>query len=653
MNDSVSAISRNGPLDDEASVTEGLNDAQREAVLAPPQPLLVLAGAGSGKTRVLTHRIAMLLINEVAKAHQIMAVTFTNKAAREMRERIASLIGYASRSLYVGTFHSLSHRILRVHPQEAGLIPDFEVIAADDQKRLIKDIMQTDMEIVITEQNQPQKIQWRINELKDKGIRANRFGSTASTHDLELSAIYKEYEARCEQGGLVDFAELLLRVVELMENNAVVRERYQGQFRHILIDEYQDTNAMQFRWLQMFYDGSQGITAVGDDDQSIYGWRGARVENMYEFQSTFSDAQIIRLEQNYRSTKAILDAANNLISFNGSRLGKSLWTSGDDGVPIQKSRQFDEQQEAEYVANSVHDNYASGRHYDQIAVLYRTNAQSRIFEEIFAAHHIPYVVYGGFRFFERLEVRGIMAYLRLLVNPDSDNAFSRVINYPARGIGKAALTELRRVAKQENASLWSSASRAIADASTPKGLVNKLVNFVDLIKGLQSHLESKPLPELVALTIKRSGLKRHYSSSRSLENVSRVENLDELVNVAERYVDNTPFEDNSEIFAQFLADAALDAGDRQFSEGGHVQLMSLHSAKGLEFPVVYLTGMVEGVLPHWNALQHNGEEEERRLCYVGMTRAMEQLYLTSTLTRRIGANMNRSRPSRFLAELDC
>ncbi len=640
-------------MPDISYIIEDLNDEQVEAVLAPARPLMVLAGAGSGKTRVLTHRIAYLLSDGNVRPWQIMAVTFTNKAAREMRERIESLIGPEAHSIFVGTFHGLSHRILRSCTAEAGLRDNFEIIASADQLRIIKTLIADNENHYLSGEVEPGKVQWSINAKKEKGTRASGSGKSADPNEEFIEHIYREYERYCESEGLVDFAELLLRVVELMRNNVTVREKYQNRFLHILADEYQDTNEIQFQWLKLFCAGHESITVVGDDDQSIYGWRGARVENMIQFEREFPNAATIRLEQNYRSTVSILSLANSLIAGNRTRLGKTLWTDGESGESVRFSNFYNETREAEFAADRIDEIRASGKRYDDIAVLYRTNAQSRIFEEIFSSRQIPYQVYGGLRFFERLEVMAVMAYLRLLVNPDSNNAFLRVVNLPARGIGKAALVQLKLIAAEHEVSMWEAVRIAVADSSTPRQLVSRLSGFTELISRLTGERKILTLPELVSSVIGETGLKEHYRKSKSQEAVSRVENLDELIPTAERYKSNSPLEDNAEILEQFLADASLDAGDRHLAKDGNVQLMTLHNAKGLEFPAVFLTGMVEGLLPHWNAMERGEIEEERRLCYVGITRAIETLHLTATRVRNVRGMFNmQQKQSRFIAEVE-
>ncbi len=634
---------------DVSHIFDNLNDAQGEAVGAAPGPILVLAGAGSGKTRVLTYRVAWLVQALGVSPLSILAVTFTNKASLEMRGRIEELLGFPVRGMWMGTFHGLSHRLLRAHWREAGLSESFEILDSDDQLRLIRRVLK---ELNLDEGYWPPKqTQWFINGHKEEGRRPHSLQAGHDTQAIQLKNVYAKYEEMCVRLGLVDFAELLLRTVELMSNNESLRETYQGRFQHILVDEFQDTNALQYQWLKLFSGSRANVMAVGDDDQSIYGWRGARVENMLNFERDFPGTRVVRLEQNYRSTRTILDAANAVIDRNQGRLGKKLWTSDAGGDAIRIYAAFNELDEARFVIDRVQDWIEHGNRRDAIAILYRSNAQSRTFEEVLLDVGIPYRVYGGLRFFERAEIKDALAYLRLLASRDSDPAFERVVNVPTRGVGNKTLDRVRDDARHDGASLWAAAMRLLEGGQLAGRAVGALAGFLRLVEELDRATQHLGLAEKVDTVIRSSGLVGHYRKEGGEKGEARVENLEELVNAARNFRHDE--EDGLDTLSAFLAHAALEAGEGQAEAWEDcVQLMSLHAAKGLEFPLIFLCGMEEGLFPHQRSLEEAGRlEEERRLCYVGMTRAMKQLYLTYAETRRLHGRERYTEPSRFLAEI--
>ena len=636
---------------DVSKIFDALNDAQREAVGATPGPMLVLAGAGSGKTRVLTYRIAYLVQALQASPYSILAVTFTNKAASEMRRRIEDFLGFSVRGMWIGTFHGLSHRLLRDHHELAGLPSGFEILDSDDQYRVIRRALR---EMNLDEEHwPPRQVQWFINSQKEEGRRSAALHGTGDAHQQTLIRVYTHYEETCKRLGLVDFAELLLSALELLEQNQSLRESYQQRFQHVLVDEFQDSNTIQYRWLKCLALAHGQIMAVGDDDQSIYGWRGARIENMAQLQKDFTGTEVVRLEQNYRSTGNILKAANAVIDLNPDRMGKNLWTEGDDGEPIRVYGALDELDEGRFVIDRIEAWQHLGRRRDSIGILYRSNAQSRVFEELLLARGIPYRVYGGLRFFERAEIKDALAYLRLVTNRDSDPAFERVVNVPPRGIGARTVEIVRQQARTDNTSLWTAAKALAASESLPARARCALAVFVDLIDQLALDSADHDLPEKIDLAISRSGLIDHYRKERGEKAITRVENLEELVSAGRNFESEADDDSAVDELADFLAHAALEAGEGQAAEWEDcVQLMSLHSAKGLEFPLVFLCGMEEGLFPHQRSIDEpGGLEEERRLCYVGMTRAMEQLYLTCAEVRRLYGRENTTSPSRFLSEV--
>ena len=627
-----------------------LNDGQRQAVTASLGRQLVLAGAGSGKTRVLVHRIAWLIQLENASPHSILSVTFTNKAAAEMRARIEQMLGHNPAGMWVGTFHGLAHRLLRAHWQEAGLSESFQILDSDDQQRLIKRVIR---ELGLDEQRwPPRQSQWFINGQKDEGIRPQNIQPGGDLFLATQLSIYQAYEAACARAGVIDFAELLLRALDLWRDKPGLLEHYQRRFRHILVDEFQDTNAVQYAWLRMLAKGGESLMVVGDDDQSIYGWRGAKIENIQQFGTDFADSEIIRLEQNYRSTAGILKAANALIANNQGRLGKELWTEDGDGEPISLYAAFNEHDEARYVVESIEDALRKdGLKRSEIAILYRSNAQSRVLEEALLREKIPYRIYGGQRFFERLEIKNAMAYLRLLDGRGNDAALERVINVPARGIGEKTVEAIRAFAREQDLSMWEAIRLMVANKALPGRASGALAGFIELIDNLAAKVLSMPLHLMAQTVIEQSGLISYHKEEKGEKGQARVENLEELVSAA-RTFENDEDDELSPLQA-FLSHASLEAGDTQAAENeDSIQLMTLHSAKGLEFPQVFLVGMEEGLFPHKMSLEEPGRlEEERRLAYVGITRAMQKLVISYAETRRLYGSETYNKVSRFVREI--
>jgi DNA helicase-2/ATP-dependent DNA helicase PcrA len=634
---------------DVSALLNGLNEAQREAVAAATGPLLVLAGAGSGKTRVLTHRVAWLVGVEGVSPHSILAVTFTNKAAHEMRGRIEAMLQTPVSGMWVGTFHGLSHRLLRAHWREANLPQTFQILDSEDQLRLIKRVLKG---LNLDEAYWPPKQALGfINSHKEEGRRPRDLGEANDLAQRELRRVYAAYEETCQRSGLVDFAELLLRSYELLRDNAIVRAHYQARFRHVLVDEFQDTNRIQYAWLRQFVGPERNLFVVGDDDQSIYGWRGAKVENILKFEKDFPGTRLIRLEQNYRSTGTILKAANAVIRHNTGRLGKNLWTAGETGAPILLYAGYTDLDEARFVVDRIQDWVAHGRARAECAVLYRSNAQSRLFEERLINEGIPYRVYGGLRFFERAEIKDALAYLRLIASRHDDPSFERVVNLPARGIGAKTVDLLRARAKAGKISLWDAAQKLLGDTALPARAREAVHAFQQLIEKMARETSGLTLGETVEHMLASSGLIEHYKKEKGEKGESRVENLEELINAARGFEHDQA--EGLDPLSAFLAHAALEAGEGQAEAWEDcVQLMSLHSAKGLEFPLVFLTGLEEGLFPHQHSLEDPVRlEEERRLCYVGMTRAREQLVLTYAELRRLHGNEHYTSPSRFLGEV--
>jgi len=635
---------------DVSSLLDGLNDKQREAVAAPQSSMLVLAGAGSGKTRVLTHRIAWLLQVENQSPYSIMAVTFTNKAAAEMRERVEKIVGNHMGRMWIGTFHGLAHRLLRTHWQDAGLPQNFQILDSDDQLRLLKRILKS---LNLDEkQYPPRMVASYINGKKDEGLRPKHLDGGIFPMEQKLIQIYQVYQESCDRAGLVDFAEILLRAHELFLNKEHILAHYQDRFRNILVDEFQDTNAIQYAWIRVLAGKSANVMIVGDDDQSIYGWRGAQVENLHKFLQDFPNAETIRLEQNYRSSGNILKASNELIANNPDRLGKQLWTEDVDGEPISVYCAFNEMDEARFIIGRIGDWQDKGGSLSDCAILYRSNAQSRVLEEALLHKGLAYRIYGGLRFFERQEIKDAMGYLRLIANRDDDAAFERVVNTPARGIGDRTLDILRTTARQQQLTLWQACVRLLEEKVLAGRAANAVRSFMDLIVQLRSDTEELPLYRQADRVIQDSGLKAMYEQEKGEKAQARVENLEELVTAARTFEVPEELVDMGELNA-FLSHAALEAGEGQAdAHTDAVQLMTLHSAKGLEFPLVFMAGVEEGLFPSQLSLEEGDRlEEERRLCYVGMTRAMQQLYITYAESRRIYGRENYSRPSRFIKEI--
>ena len=638
---------------DVSHLLDALNPAQREAVSAPPGHYLVLAGAGSGKTRVLTHRIAWLHEVFGVPTHGILAVTFTNKAAAEMRQRVDAQLGGGTRGMWIGTFHGLAHRLLRLHWQEARLPEGFQVLDSDDQLRLVKRVVQA-LELDDS-RFPPRQIGWWINAQKDEGRRPEHLQPDANDQWADvMRRCYAAYQERCDRAGLVDFAELLLRAHELLRDNPALLAHYRHRFGEILVDEFQDTNAIQYGFVRLLAGDGGKVFVVGDDDQSIYGWRGAKVENVQRFLKDFPGAQTIKLEQNYRSSANILDAANAVIAHNPERLGKKLWTDSGSGEPVDLYAAYNEIDEARFVVERLRQWVRDGGSHGEVAILYRSNAQSRAFEEALLSEQVPYRVYGGQRFFERAEIKDTLAYLRLVANRSDDAAFERAVNTPTRGIGERTLDEVRRRARADGAPLMVAARWLASEPVLAARARNALAGFIALIDGLEADVAEMPLPEKIDHVLARSGLREHYARESKGQLDSRTENLDELVSVASRFTRNDE-EDAAAMpeLVAFLSYASLEAGEGQAQAGEDgVQLMTLHSAKGLEFPLVFLAGLEEGLFPNAKSIEESGRlEEERRLAYVGITRAREKLVLSYAEARRIHGQEMYGIPSRFLREI--
>jgi len=635
---------------DVSHLLDGLNDAQRQAVASPLGAALVLAGAGSGKTRVLVHRVAWLIQVEGASPNGILAVTFTNKAAAEMRSRVETLLGLPGGAMWLGTFHGLAHRLLRIHWREAALPQSFQILDSEDQARLLRKVLKG-LDLDETRWI-PREIQWFINAQKDEGLRPKHIKEDGDSTRRQLIRIYQAYEDACQRAGVVDFAELLLRAYELWRDNPSLLQHYRARFRHILVDEFQDTNAIQYKWLTLLA-GTTGLPfVVGDDDQSIYRWRGARVENLNQFRRDFPQAVLFKLEQNYRSTGTILKAANALIANNSGRLGKTLWTSGEDGDRVKLYAAFNERDEADFVVNRIREWVTHGGARREVAVLYRSNAQSRVFEEAFLNARMPYRVYGGLRFFERAEIKDALAYLRLTASRADDTSFERVVNLPVRGIGAKTMDAVREFARGNATSLWNAAAACIQSGMAQRA-AQALQAFLQLIDRLGREVQGLELHEQVDHVIQMSGLIEHFKKEKGERGEGRIENLLELVSAARGFSPEPEAESELAPLESFLAHAVLESGEGQADPYDDcVQMMTLHSAKGLEFPVVFLAGMEDGLFPHQRSVADlAGLEEERRLCYVGATRAMRHLYITYAEQRRLYGVDTYGQPSRFIGEL--
>lgn len=637
-------------MTDISHILDGLNDKQREVVAAPSTHLRIIAGAGSGKTRVLVHRIAWLIQVLGASPHSIFAVTFTNKAAAEMRSRIEAMLNVPMGYMWVGTFHGLAHRFLRAHWQEANLPQGFQILDSDDQLRLIKRIHRN---LNLDETKwQPRQSQWWISNKKEEGLRPKQIRPDGHFATETLLKVYQAYDEACQNSGLVDFSELLLRTYELMQQHPDILHHYQQRFQHILVDEFQDTNTLQYNWLKLLAGSAARVMIVGDDDQSIYSWRGAKIENIQRFPHDFPNTTTIRLEQNYRSTANILAAANAVISNNDNRLGKNLWTSGDRGELISVYAAFNEIDEARFIVDRIRDWARAGHPRREAAILYRSNAQSRVLEEELINAGISYRIYGGQKFFERAEIKDGLGYLRLIANRDDDTAFERIVNTPTRGIGASTLTILRDQARERQISLWHTAHILISEHLLPNRATQALQAFLNLIEEFSSAADTLELGDLTEHVLQLSGLFEFFRREKSEKALSRVENLEELVSATRQF---SPAEIETQLppLAAFLAHAALEAGDNQADAFEDcVQLMTLHSAKGLEFPLVFISGIEEGLFPHQMSLETPGQlEEERRLCYVGMTRARKKLFLTYAESRRLHGNETYHTASRFIKEI--
>ncbi|MFZ4652814.1 MAG: DNA helicase II [Methylococcaceae bacterium] len=628
-----------------------LNEHQREAVCSDTPTVLVLAGAGSGKTRVLVHRIAWLISAINVPPQRILAVTFTNKAAQEMRFRIERLLNLSTRELWIGTFHGLAHRLLRRHALEAKLPPGFQIIDSGDQLRVIKRLLKS---LEIDESRWPPKqLLWYINGLKDEGRRARHLAEASDPFERQMQRVYRSYEELCDRSGLVDFAELLLRALELLRDDPALLDFYQRKFEHVLVDEFQDTNKIQYAWLRLLTQPRDNLFAVGDDDQSIYSWRGALVENLQHFQTDYPHNKLVRLEQNYRSTGHILAAANALITHNQDRLGKHLWTEDGSGEPLSLYAAFNEVDEAYFVANRVQSWASEGNARSDAAILYRSNAQSRQFEEKLMAMNIPYRVYGGLRFFERQEIKDALAYLRLLINPKDDAAFERIINTPPRGIGAKMIDTLRLFARNEETTLWEAMLSLIESKELSARAKNPLIHFRATMAALLDSTEHLALAARTHEVIQQTGLLAHYKKEKGEQAEQRVENLEELITAARQFEIEPTLDPDMPLMDQFLSHAALESGENQSEPATDcVQLMTLHAAKGLEFDLVFLVGLEEGLFPSLQSMEDLARlEEERRLCYVGITRAKQRLVLSYAESRRLYGKETYPRPSRFIREI--
>ena len=643
-------------MQSQTNLLNGLNDKQLEAVTLPHQSALILAGAGSGKTRVLTTRIAWLIQTEQISPMGLMAVTFTNKAAKEMLTRLTAMLPINTRGMWAGTFHGLCNRLLRAHYREAGLPSTFQILDTSDQLSSIKRLMK--LMNVDDEKYAPKQVQGYINSCKEEGLRADKVDAYDG-HSQKLREIYEEYDKQCNREGVADFAELLLRCYELLNRDERIRAHYQSRFQYILVDEFQDTNKLQYQWLKLLAGAQNCIFAVGDDDQSIYGFRGARVGNMRDFEIDFKVQNIVKLEENYRSHSNILDAANAIISNNKNRLGKNLWTSAGAGEPVRIYEAYNDTDEAQFIIDEVKMLQSEGSALADMALLYRSNAQSRILEHALFAANLPYRVYGGLRFFERAEIKHALAYMRLIANANDDTALLRVINFPARGIGARSLEQLQEGARQNDCSLWQAAINKVGNGSAGgKGLDG----FVHLIRNMTDQAYGITLSEVAELATTVSGLKAHYENDKDGED--RLENLAELITAAVAFTNQEFGNHNNvdsrgdtsepqDLMTQFLTHASLEAGDHQATIGyDALQLMTVHASKGLEFKAVFISGLEEGLCPHENSLsENNGLEEERRLMYVAVTRARQRLYLSHAQSRMLHGQVRYGIPSRFLDEI--
>lgn len=639
-------------MESQSTLLSGLNNKQLEAVTLPHESALILAGAGSGKTRVLTTRIAWLIQTGQVSPNGLLAVTFTNKAAKEMLTRLTSMLPINTRGMWVGTFHGLCNRLLRAHHREAMLPSSFQILDTADQLSAIKRLMK--LMNIDDEKFPPKQVQGYINSCKEEGLRAHAV-EAYDAHSQKLREIFEEYDKQCQREGVADFSELLLRCYELLERDAHIRQHYQTRFKYILVDEFQDTNRLQYLWLKLLAGKDNCIFAVGDDDQSIYGFRGARVGNMRDFETDFKIQNIVKLEENYRSHSNILDAANAIISHNKNRLGKNLWTSAGKGEPVRVYQAYNDTDEAQFIVDEIKMLHGEGTSLGDIALLYRSNAQSRILEHALFSANLPYRVYGGLRFFERAEIKHALAYMRLIANANDDTALLRVINFPTRGIGARSLEQLQEEARNQSCSLWQAAINRVGNGKLGgKGIEG----FVALIRQMIDQAYGISLAEIAELATTSSGLIAHYQNEK--EGEDRIENLKELVTAAVSFTNqdfgnhnNVDGDTPQDLLTQFLSHASLEAGDHQADVGREaLQLMTVHAAKGLEFKAVFISGLEEGLCPHEQSLyENNGLEEERRLMYVAVTRARQRLYLSHAQSRMLHGQVRYGIPSRFLDEI--
>ena len=629
----------------DTDIFESLNDQQKLAVNCSLGNKLVLAGAGSGKTRVLTCRVAKLIYDYDIKPSNILALTFTNKASNEMKQRLQAILKISTQGLWFGTFHGICRRILKIHWKEAGIKDFFSILDSQDQLRIIKRIVKSRK----LDDNfyDPKQLQSFINSQKDRGLRYDK----CNNDDKLYIDIYKEYDEICRQTNSVDFADLILLTYEMFMNNPEILKYYSSRFKNIMVDEFQDTNTLQFNLLKLLNKENCSLYVVGDDDQSIYGWRGARSENIKYFNKQFKDVEIFRLEQNYRSTTNILDVANNLIAKNKDRMGKNLWTNTNQGNPVYFYEAYNDDDECSFIVDKIEQFVESGMKRSDIAILYRSNFLSRRFEEELNSRSVPYKIFGGFRFFERAEIKDVLAYLRVAVNTSDDSSFERTINNPPRGIGEKSISILREEAKKHNISLWESIHNENTLSLMSSRCVSSLNNYKQIIDSLTSLLSELKLKEIIEKIIDISGLTKYYDTKKNEESLSKIENLEELVSTAERFTHNNL--DSENLIQDFLDNASLEAGEYQSKlDSDPLQLMTIHSAKGLEFPVVFLTGLDEGIFPNPNRdILPGFLEEERRLCYVAITRAMETLFLTCSNMRYMHGSSSDFIPSRFIGEI--
>ena len=637
---------------DVSHILENLNDDQRNAVTSEKQHLLVLAGAGSGKTRVLVHKVAWEVEALGKNPSSIMAVTFTNKAANEMRSRIETLLQAQIFDSWIGTFHGLSHKLLKRFHKEADLSSGFTILDSDDQLRIIKRISK---EFNLDEATWPaRQSQWQINSWKDEGIRSSKVNEDGDFYTETVNKIYKEYEKTCNRDDLVDFGELILKSYEVIKKSPSVKTFFESRFESVLIDEFQDTNTIQYKWLQEIASAKTKITAVGDDDQSIYGWRGAKVEHVNSFTEDYNNTEVIRLEQNYRSTSVILNAANSLIDNNKDRLGKNLWTEKVEGENIILYQAYNEQDEARYVADVLKDWMHKGGAYEETAILYRSNAQSRAIEEALLRISIPYRIYGGLRFYERLEIKNAIAYLKVVFNNNDNPSFERSVSNPTRGVGEKTLNKIRQTSKKYNISYIKASAKLIDEGNISGRGGAGLKDYLEFVAGCKNFIQENTLSELMELIIKETGLYAYHGKEAGEKGKTRTENLEELITATKNFEQSIKEEiTNSQIAEKYLDIISLDSGDRQASEHDDAaQLMTMHSAKGLEFKLVILTGLEESLFPHGRSMESSSQlEEERRLCYVAITRAMEKLYITHAESRRLHGTDTFNPPSRFLKEI--